>query len=508
MGDCCSSPGGDDRTEVSVSESLSAALRRASKKSGIISVTGRYHQLPQKLADKYDATRQVLGSGYSGEVFTATNKINGETYAVKSFKLHGVSHSKFVELRNELEIFLAMDHPHVVRLTDVYESDDHLDLVMECMSGGELFQRVVKQKTFSEQAASFAIQQMLWAVNYLHSHNVVHRDLKLENFLYETDESDNLKLIDFGFSKVWKPNTKMKLSCGTLSYMAPEVLDMSYTSKCDLWSMGVIAFILLVGYMPFVGTEDQQIEHILSGTVLIKKHKWSNISKVGKDFAMGLLNVDPTKRPSAEEALRHEWFEKIDRHTTVDSEMCESLAEFSHMSQFRRACMQVVAWSLTQQERQQLRDEFQELDTAKTGTIKLVDLKRLLQERYIVTDKEAAAVFDALDSNHDGEIEYSEFLAATLASRVHLHDHLLQAAFGQFDKDNSGFISLENLRSLMGKDFDLKQVKREVEVSDGKISYEAFIAYLKNGGSVEHIEEVSKIIDDNHVGVMKMVSVQ
>merc|ERR1719230_1397746 len=114
---------------------------------------------------------------------------------------------------------------------------------------------------------------MLLSINYIHSQSIVHRDLKLENFLYEKKDGNHLKLIDFGFSKVWQRNTKMDLSCGTLSYVAPEVLEKDYTSQCDLWSLGVIVFILLVGYMPFHGTEGSQIKNIKAGSYSVKPDK-------------------------------------------------------------------------------------------------------------------------------------------------------------------------------------------------------------------------------------------
>merc|ERR1719194_336391 len=147
------------------------------------------------------------------------------------------------------------------------------------MEGGELFDRVVQAGCFAEPQAADATRQMLLALNYIHSHGIVHRDLKLENFLYDKKGSNHLKLIDFGFSKVWDPNVKMRVSCGTLSYVAPEVLDKSYTSQCDLWSLGVIGFILLSGYMPFSGPEATQIKNIGKGTYNFKKDKWENVSQ-------------------------------------------------------------------------------------------------------------------------------------------------------------------------------------------------------------------------------------
>eukprot|EP00971_Amphidinium_carterae_P017953 353922-Amphidinium_carterae.1 len=136
---------------------------------------------------------------------------------------------------------------------------------MECMDGGELFHRVSQQKKFSEKNAADATWQMLLAVNYMHLHGMIHRDIKLENFLYQSKDSNTLKLIDFGLSKVWEHNTKLALSCGTLSYCAPEVLNRSYTMQCDMWSLGVIAFILLTGHRPFTGSETHQVQCIKTG---------------------------------------------------------------------------------------------------------------------------------------------------------------------------------------------------------------------------------------------------
>merc|ERR1719478_674662 len=203
------------------------------------------------------------------------------------------------------------------------------------MEGGELFHRVTKRRHFTEKDAAEAAFQMLLAVNYIHTHGIVHRDIKLENFLYEKPDSNHLKLIDFGFSKIWEPNTKMALSCGTLAYVAPEVLDKSYTSKCDLWSLGVVIFILLVGYMPFAGSESHQVQMIRQGKCTYRKESWAKVSKEASAFIGRLLLVDPIKRLSAEEALQETWIKsKTTMEEKVDQETVDALNSFAQASMF------------------------------------------------------------------------------------------------------------------------------------------------------------------------------
>jgi len=487
---------------------LEEALSRAEGRVGKITITGRYHRNPKKLTDDYEVEKTVLGSGYNGSVFMAKTKTGKEKYAVKAFKLNGVPKEKKEELVTECEIFLAMDHPHVARLVDVYESEEKLDLVMECMSGGELFQRVTERKRFSERDAAEAVRQMLLAINYIHSHGVVHRDLKLENFLYESNESNHLKLIDFGFSKVWHRNTKMDLSCGTLAYVAPEVLDKDYTSQCDLWSLGVIVFILLVGYMPFSGTEQAHVKAIKSGKYLVKPDKWKTVSDTAQAFVKALLVVKPTERLTAEQAMQHAFVlsasaaeQDVDRNASIDQATVDALCSFGQASKFRRACMNVMAWSLTNEERKQVRDAFLELDQDKTGTVKLWEFKKVMEDQFHVSDEQAISVFHALDAGHTDEIHYSEFLAAMCSSRIALHDDLLKSTFRRLDTDNTGFITVANLKEVLGGSFDGEEVEEMLKEADlkheGKISLEDFIAYMKDPGASEsHINAAGAIIDN------------
>lgn len=447
---------------------LDNVIKRAASRAGKFTISGRYHRMPRKIEDDYIILKKnVLGSGYNGKVFEARGRTGGGTYAVKGFKLVGVPREKREELEAECEIFLAMDHPHVARLVDVYESQEQLALVMECMSGGELFGRVQKLKRFTEQAAADAARQMLLAVNYIHGIGVVHRDIKLENFLFDKPESDFLKLIDFGFSKIWKPNTTMRLSCGTLAYVAPEVLDQNYTSQCDLWSLGVTVFILLFGYMPFSGNEDKQISDIKNGRYTVKPAKWDSVSGVAQDFVKKLLVVKANSRMTAEDALKHPFIEQRHQLTNeVNNEIVSALVDFGNASAFRRACLSMMAWSLTNEERSKVREAFMQLDEDKTGVIKIGELKK----------------------------------AAMVSTRIALHDDLLLAAFKRFDVDNSGKITVENLREVLGESFSgnaVESIMKEADLTgSGDISYEEWIQYLRtNATSDRHKEMAAQLID-------------
>lgn len=480
-------------------------IKGMSEHMGPIVVSGRYHRLPKRIEDDYKTHDVVLGSGYNGVVQLATS-VADENYrfAVKAFKIGNLKREKKAQLESEVGIYLCMDHPHVTRLFDVYEADDQLYLVMECMEGGELFDRVTHVKRFTEMDAADAIEQMLLALNYIHSHGIVHRDLKLENFLYESKESNHLKLIDFGFSKMWDPNIKMHVSCGTLAYVAPEVLKKAYTSQCDIWSLGVIAFVLLSGYMPFSGSEAVQTRNISTGHYVLKPERWSSVSLEGRQFVKAMLEVDPYKRLTAAQSLQHPWIlhRRENDDLNVDKGVVEALRQFGKVSKFRRCCLEMMAWSLSNADRAQVRKHFIALDRSQQGTIKLGDLKQVLTQQFDISNEETLQIFDALNSNHDEEIHYSDFLAAMVNTRISIHDHLLQATFKKFDVDSSGYITAPNLRDVLGETFEGEQVEKLLEeadlLKDNRISFEEFKSFLRGDpleSRQDHQELATQVID-------------
>jgi len=383
---------------------------------------------------------------------------------------------------------------------------------MEMMYGGELFDRIIEKKKFTEKDSADAAYQMLLALGYLHSHGVVHRDVKLENFLYESKDGDHLKLIDFGFSKIWDASTKMKLSCGTLSYVSPEVLGKAYTNKCDMWSIGVVCFILMCGYMPFSGGESKQIKDIREGK-FARKEAFDKLSKDAADFLCNLIKVDADARMSADEALKHRFIvgrsERAMKESEVGDDTVQNLLDFSKASKFRRACMTCMAWSLTNDQRIQLREDFLAMDKNKHGTITLGEFKSIIQERYAgqFSDSQVKELFDAIDTSHTEEIAYTEFLAAMMMNRMALHDDILKATFRRFDTNGSGVIEPKDLEVLLGESFEGEEVKdliKEADTNgDGRIDYDEFLAFAKKQAASD---SQHKIVDIGHKIIDKEAS--
>merc|ERR1740129_1639356 len=478
--------GGGDQSESCGEKRASDVvvdMEEVVKKRGTIPITGRY-STSRHIDHDYVVETKVVGSGMSGPVQLA-HAIDDETrkYAVKSFKKKGLTQRKRQELKFEVEIYLSLDHPHVARLEQVYETDEELHLVMEFMEGGELYDRLAERKRYTEECAAVTSRQMLLAVGYLHARQVVHRDLKLENFLYEKKDTDHLKLIDFGFAKFFQGRQKMTQACGSVHYVAPEVLAHAYTEKADMWSIGVITYMLLTGSPPFHGSDDDVLKKIKA----CKPHyssRFEKLSEQAKGFVKCLLVADPKARLSAQDALEHTFVaDARSRETHIDEDIVKSLRRFARASHFRRSCLSMMAWSLSREDRMHVRDQFLEIDTDRGGTIQLNEFKKVLEENFSIDCAEAERLFSSLDTDNDEEICYSEFLAAATQDRVRLHEDVLRKTFARFDSDESGEITVENLRQVLGDTFEdvhVEELLREADTrGTGSISYEAFLEYLQ-----------------------------
>jgi len=222
-----------------------------------------------------------------------------------------------LQLRNEIYIMCQLDHPNIVRIDEVYESTNEIYIVQELCLGGDLFDRLDEQLDYhySEAQCARLVKQMMSSVRYLHSKGIIHRDLKLENFLFSSRAADSdLKMIDFGLSKHFDVGQCHTEKVGTPYTVAPEIIRGTYDEKSDLWALGVITFLLLSGETPFGGLDGENLltvkQNILRCEVLFEPADvWESVSKEGRSFVKRLLNPDPKKRPTAKEAQKDPWIQ-------------------------------------------------------------------------------------------------------------------------------------------------------------------------------------------------------
>lgn len=266
--------------------------------------------------------KEVLGTGAFSEVVLAQEKLTSRMFAVKCIPKKALK-GKESSIENEIAVLRKIKHENIVALEDIYESPDHLYLIMQLVSGGELFDRIVEKGFYTEKDASTLIRQVLDAVNYLHRMGIVHRDLKPENLLYFNPQDESKIMIsDFGLSKMEGSGDVMSTACGTPGYVAPEVLAQKpYSKAVDCWSIGVIAYILLCGYPPFYDENDSKLfEQILKADYEFDAPYWDDISDSAKDFISRLMEKDPAKRFTCEQALRHPWI-------AGDTALCKNIHE-------------------------------------------------------------------------------------------------------------------------------------------------------------------------------------
>lgn len=380
------------------------------------------------------------GTASDAAVRLVTARGDGRSYAAKSFSKTGLSEERAELLRSEVAVCMSVDHPHIARVHEVLETTDELHIVMENMAGGELYQRLQARRQFSEAEAAAAARQMLLAVAYLHAHRVAHRDLKLENFMYEAAGSDHLKLIDFGLAQHWGsgPQAELRNFCGSVHYIAPEVVQKDfYTEKADMWSLGIIVYTLLAGTTMYDGRDEQEIlRKIQSG-----EHQFSPRfpahSALAKDFVKQLLAFDPESRPSAADALRHPWIlEHVrpkEQRPSVDSSSVTNLCAFARASPRLQVALEAASLAITTEDREVARPSFQALAAEDTGTIARSRVRSLLVDGGS-DETEVETVLEGLGmGQQDAELEYGKFVAASLyAQRLDLGNELLRRAFTRY----------------------------------------------------------------------------
>lgn len=300
----------------------------------------------QKSIKKYYDLREVLGSGSFATVKLGVHKKTGERFAVKQIDKSAIKDSED-SLQNEIDILKQINHPNIIALKEIFDSKSKLYLVMELVSGGELFDRIVEKGSYTEKDASVLIRKVIDAIHYLHGKGIVHRDLKPENLLYSLEDGGDteIKIADFGLAKIaGDASPMMSTTCGTPGYVAPEVLkNEGYDKAVDLWSVGVILYILLCGFPPFYEESTPLLfEQIMKGHFEFPDPYWTNISASAKDLVSKLIVVDPKKRLTAEEAMKHPWITG-ESASDVRLDVGDTMKKWNARRKFKRGVLGVIA---------------------------------------------------------------------------------------------------------------------------------------------------------------------
>ena len=443
-----------------------------------------------------------LGSGSFGKVYLAQNKFTKEKVALKQIKKSNKDLLSDGEIKDEIEILKALDHPDIVRIIESFNTKDSYVLVTEYCEGGELFDQVRNQLTetqIAETQIAVIFKQLLSGLAYLHDHNIVHRDLKLENILIQDIEKSkttgedlfNIKIIDFGTARIFDNKKRKPQSIvGSSYYIAPEVLKQKYNKECDLWSVGVILYMFIVGHAPFDGCDDDEItDNIQKGVYRKDDKRWKKASKEVKDLIQKLLVYQPKKRLTALQALKHPWFKIADSNILYDNvpqndvvECIKNLLTYNIKSKLEELVLAYIIHNIPRpKEAKSAIKLFKLVNEVGDGKLLKKELKKTLLlfvsekflEKYNFEEQ-----FTLIDGEKKGYINYEEFLRACLNRKKILTDNILKYAFGFFDPTNTGYIRKKKMKSFFGNKVDdntfqfiFDEIDRD---KDGKINFKDF----------------------------------
>ncbi|XP_057421700.1 calcium-dependent protein kinase SK5 [Lotus japonicus] len=448
--------------------------------------------LTENIREVYTFGRK-LGQGQFGTTYLCRHNSTGCTFACKSIpKRKLLCKEDYDDVWREIQIMHHLsEHPHVVRIHGTYEDAASVHIVMEICEGGELFDRIVQKGQYSEREAAKLIRTIVEVVEACHSLGVMHRDLKPENFLFDTVEEDaKLKTTDFGLSVFYKPGETFGDVVGSPYYVAPEVLRKHYGPEIDVWSAGVILYILLSGVPPFWAETEQGIfRQILMGRLDFQSEPWPSISDSAKDLIRKMLDRNPKTRLTAHQVLCHPWIvdDNIAPDKPLDSAVLSRLKQFSAMNKLKKMALRVIAESLSEEEIGGLKELFKMIDADNSGTITFDELKEGLKRvGSELMESEIKDLMDAADIDNSGTIDYGEFIAATVHLNKLEREENLLSAFSYFDKDGSGYITIDEIQEAC-KEFGLDDihiddmVKEIDQDNDGQIDYGEFAAMMRKG---------------------------
>ena len=428
-------------------------------------------EIKGEVETRYDIIK-IIGEGGFGKVYYAKNKFSNTEVSIKTINKSKNENLLFdnLSIENEIDVLKSLSHPNIMKIYEFYSNEESYFLVNEYIKYGELSKRI--KQTFSELQISVIIFQILKGLSYIHSHNIIHRDIKLENIMINDIENILIngkieqfywiKIIDFGIAKFTSSNKKEKGMTGTLYYMAPEVIKQNYNYKCDIWSVGIILYILLTGKYPFDSLVKSRIKtKIEDGEFDEENIKYKNSSKELKDLLKHLLNVNPTFRYNAKDALKHDFFKKNDgeflfkrnlNNKTI-SNYLHTFLNYSLKTKFYQITFAFLCHNMKPSEKmKELIKIFHLLDINHNGLLNKDNLYKGIK-KYLPNEKIDKKLIDKafsqVDNDNDNFIGYEDILKSCLEKNDLIKENVIKFIFNMLDKDNKGEITFKYFIKLL-----------------------------------------------------------
>lgn len=411
------------------------------------------------VTERFDIDKLELGAGGFGKVFVAKDKeFSNRIVAVKKVQKPKASSEELADLHREIAVMKDLDHPNICKLLATFEEGRNLFFVMELCEGGEVFDRILENGFITEKTTATIIQQVASALAHAHSRGIAHRDIKPENVVFcSKDKSDlSVKLIDWGLAV--SVSGGMTKAVGSMTYAAPEVVcsqdKKHYTEACDLWSVGVMTYVMLSGKPPFWGSREQQVRASKMERYPFKGEPWDKMNPQAKDFVKKLLKADPKKRLPIGEVIAHPWLTTAiadDSDSKASVDVLKNLGNFCAQSTFSRMCITAVARQLDHKHLKDIHQVFREMDVNGDGVLSVEEVKNgffRISGDAVDTSK-LEEIFSRMDLDGSQTIDYTEFCAAGLDQKTTGQDDIIWAAFKTFDLENKGCITIDNLKRIL-----------------------------------------------------------
>jgi len=408
------------------------------------------------VSKRYDLDKMEIGAGGFGKVFIAKDKeFSDRKVAVKKIQKPSKKEAEISDLQKEIAVMKELDHPNICKLLATFEEGRNMYFIMELCEGGEVFDRIIETGFITERTSSIIVAQVASALAYAHDRGIAHRDIKPENVVFCTKERDDLrvKLIDWGLATKFSDEGGMTKAVGSMTYAAPEVISSqdrrSYTEACDLWSMGVLTYVMLCGKPPFWGTREQHFKAAKNERYPFRDDPWDRMNPQAKDFVKQLLKAKPENRLKIKECVTHPWLATPPAETSeCASGVLANLKNYSAQSTFSRMCITAVARQLDHKHLKDIHQVFRSMDKDGNGVLSIAEVTEGI--KALGGDaSNVQQIFHNIDMDGSNQIDYTEFCAAGLGEKTSLQNDVIWAAFKTFDVDNTGDISVENLRTIL-----------------------------------------------------------